>query len=68
MLEGNEPAFPFEGGDNNGSQPYSGLTVREHFAAVAMQGLIANGRMAPEDVAGEAVTHANALIMELNRR
>ena len=31
------PAFPFEGGDNNGMQPGYGMHLRDYFAAKAMQ-------------------------------
>ena len=44
-------------------------TKRELFAAMAMQGLLAcsteNWNMPAEDVANEAVTHANALLKAL---
>ena len=33
----NDPANTFEGGQNNGMQPFHGLTKREYFAAKAMQ-------------------------------
>ena len=35
----NEPAFPC-GGENMGFQPYSGMTLRDYFAAKAMQSFI----------------------------
>ncbi|MCX2697855.1 hypothetical protein [Ochrobactrum chromiisoli] len=35
------PAFPFEGGDNNGIEPSVGMTLRDYFAAKSMSsGLI----------------------------
>jgi hypothetical protein len=47
-----------------------GLTKREYFAAMAMQGLLANvddGQMAFGSVALEAISYADALIIQLNR-
>lgn len=35
-------AFPFEGGENNGIQPSRGMSLRDYFAAKALQGLCAN--------------------------
>jgi len=42
-----------------------GLTKREYFAAMAMQGLLSNGTRAL--VAGESVAMADALLEELNK-
>lgn len=42
MKSADMPAMPFEGGGNNGMQPYSGLTKREMFAMHAMQGILSN--------------------------
>lgn len=45
-----------------------GLTKREHFAAMAMQGIISNGaEMRDENIAGAAVALADALIEALNK-
>ena len=41
MTDPQYPAFPFEGGENNGMQPTSGITIRDYFAAKAMQAFIA---------------------------
>lgn len=44
MSKGNEPAFPFLDIDSDGeSQTWYGLTIRDYFAAKAMQGFTANG-------------------------
>ena len=46
----------------------SGLTKREYFAAMALQGFTANThsiKWLPEEIAKDAVTHADALIAEL---
>lgn len=71
------PAFPTQ---SNGGDIYGGVTVREHFAAMAMQGLCSNmdrvvataehdGR--PEDVdeylAVLSVAFADALLRELEK-
>lgn len=72
------PAMPFEGGANNGMQPYSGLTKREYFAkdfaCAYLSGNLAwsdglNGRYSspdPEDVAKEAIAYADALLDALD--
>lgn len=63
---GNEPAFPCA--ENIG---ILGLTVRQEFAARAMQGILSNGcsYMAadPLTTAKHAVDIADALIAELNK-
>jgi len=43
----------------------AGLTKREHFAAMAMQGLLSNGTRAL--VASESVAIADALLKELSK-
>lgn len=51
------------------SPEYLGLTKREHFAAMAMQGLLAlRGDMRLEHTAESAVACADALIAELNKK
>ena len=51
-------AFPQERG--------GGMTLREYFAAKAMQGLLSgNGYHKPEDAAKSAVNYADALIEAL---
>ena len=61
---GDSPVFP------HGSYPYSMLTKRELFAAMAMQGLCANTISTtianPEWVAMRSVGQADALIDALN--
>ena len=49
-------------------QGTSGLTIREYFAAMAMQGLLANGKWThySRQLAEDAVIHANALVEALN--
>lgn len=63
---GREPAMPFSGRHAE----YVGLTKREHFAALAMQGVLAGdtaAKLPVERVAGVAVACADALIKELDR-
>jgi hypothetical protein len=45
--------------------PPNGLTKREEFAKVAMQGLLTHGDLPPESVAASAVYAADALLAEL---
>jgi hypothetical protein len=47
---------------------YEGLTKREYFAAVIMQGLIAGGGRIPKAIAEDAVRCADTLINELNKK
>lgn len=37
-IDNSGPAYPFEGGDNNGMQPCYGMTLRDAFAIAALQG------------------------------
>ncbi len=58
------PAFPFIGTVRSQHVYQQGLTKREHFAGVALQGLLANPAHAGfnvEEVAWEAVRLADAL-------
>lgn len=77
MENGNYPAFPgmYENRDNSiAYEP--GLTKREYFAAIAMQGMI-NGDSVPPDIAGEdwdmqkmaeySIKAADALLEELEK-
>lgn len=56
------PAYP----RNHRYDGHNGLTKRELFAAMAMQGMVGFG-WSPSLVAFEAVKHADALIVELNK-
>jgi hypothetical protein len=63
---GEWPAFPESG--RSGS--ISGLTKREYFAGLAMQGILAHQTFGENDrkwIAGEALLQADALLAELNR-
>lgn len=63
MKLADKPAYPVWGGAVN-----EGLTLREHYAGLAMQGILAGdteGSFAPKDIAKGAVLYADALINEL---
>lgn len=65
---GNANAFPQAKEDLNVDSEY-GLTKREYFAAMAMQGLLANGNYITSYklLGEESVMFADALIAELNK-
>ncbi len=70
MNNGNRPAHPVPGLGQYVEQ--NGLTKREYFAAMAMQGLLASeSRESLFDTAGGAarcaIEHADALLTELER-
>jgi hypothetical protein len=55
------PAFPFECGDNNGMPPCYGMTLRDYFAAKAMQGMLSNPAARSNDSSvSDAEAFANA--------
>lgn len=59
-----DPVFPTE----NHAAILDGMTKREYFAAMAMQGLVAyTDNWKPDTVACMARQHADALIAELNK-
>lgn len=60
MTEGNEPII--------GNEAYNGLTKREHFAALAMQGMLASGRDNISHIAKTSVFVADAVIVQLNKK
>lgn len=67
-----KPAFPFEGGDNNGFEPFTGMTFREYAAVKFMSAIIeADGIQYADQYAHEharvAVINADALIEVLTR-
>tara|TARA_R110000772_G_scaffold4094_2_gene14446 strand:- start:3000 stop:3221 length:222 start_codon:yes stop_codon:yes gene_type:complete len=67
-INGSQSAYP-----TNGDLTYDGLTKRELFAAMAMQGLLAGhdearvyeGEPGPKNTAIDAIRVADALIAEL---
>lgn len=61
-----------EGDSKDYQVPMNGLTKREYFASIAMQGLCSDRHCSdtqgsPEMIAGMAVACADALILELNK-
>lgn len=79
MITGNEPAIPLPvtigTSDDIIHSRYEGLTIRQHFAAMAMQGLMANpncidgkGGGTIQWVVKGSVDFADALIIELNKK
>ena len=60
-------AFPIFTAEGECIPPYKGLTKREYFAALAMQGLLASGAdLNSRALASEAVEHADQLVKYLN--
>ena len=47
----NPPAFPFVAEDNTGMMINMGITMRDYFAAKALQGLLANPKLQNEILA-----------------
>ena len=73
MKNADMPAMPVTEEDYNAAGDYvlmqrGGLTKREYFAAMAMQGLCCReGYGSMEDVAHDALAVANALLAELDK-
>jgi hypothetical protein len=57
-------AFPVAWGS---APPILGMTKREYFAAMAMQGMTSNNNITVEAVAAWAVKYADALLMEMEK-
>lgn len=77
MITGNEEVYPcpsvytIDGRMEDGN---SGITIRQHFAALAMQGIVSNScedwskpDIDPFYIARAAIKYADALITELNK-
>ena len=70
-IEGGGPAFPCEtvGTDKHGEYrlPYQGMTLRDYFAAKAMQGYLSNSWQAKElDSLGESSSQQMAIVAEIS--
>lgn len=66
MTDKSEPAFPtLKDPMNPFDQSMPGLTKREYFAAMAMQGLLRVDDHGPDRIAEWAISYADALIEEL---
>lgn len=66
MSRANDPAHPTVSEPSGAA--FNGLTIREHFAGLAMQGLMVRSHLATNSeaaVAVLAVSHADALLAEL---
>ena len=61
-----KPEWAFPSGDPSGLEPCGGLTKREYFAAMAMQGLLASGDSGASNVAKWSVGYATALLAALD--
>ena len=57
------PAFPY----SEDEAIFTGLSKREYFAAMALQGIMASLKPLPHDAAEMAVIMANELIEALNK-
>lgn len=58
----NEPAMPFEGGRNNGGQPYVGMSKLETIASQQMAGMNTSDYFTLKDMASDAINKAMALL------
>ena len=68
MTNGNDAAYPETRKKDNAYSAEGGLTKREYFAAMAMQGFItAEPQGVYEHISMWAVNHADALIAALNK-
>lgn len=68
--EPNDPAMPVVIDHDRTWHFSTGLSKREHFAALAMAAMIGNSAidiMKPEEYAADSLMHADALIEALNR-
>ena len=79
MITGNEPAYPITNAlTADGFEKARGLTIRQHFAAMAMQGIVQSFELDFEStdikggfystVAEQSVKMADALLNELNKK
>lgn len=72
ILKPDHPAMPLTVETSDGVAVYCGMSVREYFAAQAMQGILANRTYDPprrnklKGMAEDAVSAADALIEALN--
>ena len=66
MKDTGGPAFPFWC-DSNGMANFQGMTLREYFAARAMQALLTRIEMSGAERARDAYIIANAMLAERNK-
>lgn len=62
----NDMAFPAAYGDIDGGNVYQGMSKREYFSIMILQGLLAN-RQYTHEVTITAINIANKLIEDLNK-
>jgi len=72
MINPNDSTFPIPPStilaNGTWAEATSGIPVRAHFAAMAMQGILASGSTSTDsNIASYAVAAADALIAELNK-
>lgn len=69
MKNADQPAYPkLTSSENSGGHIHrtvGGLTKREMFAAMAMQGMLANSFWGEQDVAEQAIRYADKLLKQL---
>jgi hypothetical protein len=70
MTNGNEPAFGHGFSNEYGDHEVPGLTKREYFAAMAMQGMLANPEIEDsfKTISSSAVDVADYIIEALNKQ
>ena len=78
MDNGNRPAMAFsyewvdhQGGGHTNQDVYLGLTKREHFAAMAMQGMLANTDSkdwSMLEVCADSISYADSLLKALENK
>jgi hypothetical protein len=63
------PAFPFREQDGEGGyERFPGMSLRDYFAAAAMQGLLANASEVNDELAAEAFMAADAMLAARERK
>ena len=67
MKNSDQSAFAAVAIDGNNSHFEAGLTKREYFAAIAMQGILSTGSGHEKQIAEAAVIYADALLSELEK-
>ena len=68
-MNGDKPAYPFAFDEMDVNRTSFGLTRRELFAAMAMQGLLTNYGLTADlrEVSNSAARYADSLIAELDK-
>ena len=67
MKNGNNPAFQSSIGMSTSEIEHLGLTKREYFAGIALQGMLANSKVSfrEEDVCRAAIVYVDELLKQL---